>query len=807
MPSRGGTYECLCRFCTEGSAPGPDGKPRGKVLPLSQKAAHLARLAASNEALRQAAVVDAATEAFKSLSLIDNNHVPMSSVGGAPARSTQQARSVSLIRPPKSERSKYTKTAHAILDVVDQCIKACAAKLNESPSVETLDFAGDEAIRLQVLFNNVKRSVGSITARKDGIGHELSKLHEQVSKLRELHPNKEKTLEYDSSKSLYSLGALTRINPYRVGDHFNFTVDSYHPLAQIAMFIVVVGFVMMSLSRRMSELLLGLVSISVAWSFNSGPKDLKSLSDYVLKQIPQTLETVLMKFGLDGKTTIFAVCPKCHYTYAPTFPPGSDEPVYPECCSNHPLPDSDVCNAKLLSGKVPLKTFVYPHFHDYVAGLLSRSDLENMIDRSCDDVMNSLRNGETIHQVSDVFDAKFIRDFKGPDTTCLFVDRPDAEARLLFAFNFDFFAVEGMKLRGATASCGILSVACLNLPLSIRYKPEYMYICIIPGPDEPHLTEVNHYIRPFVDDLLVSWERGVRYSQTANYPQGRMTRSAAILGICDLPAARKISQLAGHSSSHYCSRCHCYHQSTINRTDIDSFDWLLKERSEVLKQAELWKAAPSAKEQVTYFTLYGTRWSELWRLPYWEPSRTLCVDVMHCGFEGCVQHHFRDVLGLTQAKAEEKAEMVTSFDYDFKKPDEAYITKEKLDPEDLKDIAAIHKLLVSPRQGLEGDDDIEENLGRLTASLSRRRWKALAFVSDSVGARPAVPPIFTSRRYTKDHYAGGLTNWVCFLFLCLIPSAKLCPSASFFSTSSRLYCLEICHCSSHESYQRRYTRY
>lgn len=556
-------------------------------------------------------------------------------------------------------------------------------------------------------------------------------------------------------------GLSTNSSVFFPGHHFNFSIDSFHPMAQVTMFIVVVGFVMMSLSRRMSELLLGLLSISVSWALSSGPTPLIALEDFVLKQIPRTLETVLTRFMLDGKTTTYAVCPKCHCTYAPAFLQGPDVPSYPEHCTNRPLPDSEICNVELLSGKVPLKTFVYPHFDDYVAGLLSRKDLEDTIDSACDDLMDSVKRGRPLRHVSDAFEAEFIRNFKGPDEARLFVDRPGTEARLLFAFNFDFFAVEGMKLRGASASCGIFSAACLNLPLSIRYKPEYMYIFLIPGPSEPHLTENNHYIRPFVDDLLHSWEHGVHYSQTANYPEGRMTRSAAILGVCDLPAARKVSQLAGHSSNHYCSRCSCHHLSTVNRTDIDSFDWLPKDREEVLEQAQKWKTAASAKEQEKYFTRYGVRWSELWRLPYWEPSRTLAVDVMHCGFEGCAQYQFRDVLGLTQSKAEEKSVVASSFDFDFKLPDEAYVSKEELKKEDMKDIEAIHKLLVSPMQVLGGDEDLEENLQRLTASLSRRRKKALAFVSDSVGAKPTVPPMFSSKRITRDHYAGGLTNWVC----------------------------------------------
>ena len=99
-----------------------------------------------------------------------------------------------------------------------------------------------------------------------------------------------------------------------------------------------------------------------------------------------------------------------------------------------------------------------------------------------------------------------------------------AMKRYLFVFNFDFFSAEVQTIRGPSASCGIISAACLNLPLSIRYKPENMYItCIIPGLAEPHGTALNHYIQLVVDDLLTSWTHGVRYSCTANHPHGRMT--------------------------------------------------------------------------------------------------------------------------------------------------------------------------------------------------------------------------------------------------------------------------------------------
>ena len=54
-----------------------------------------------------------------------------------------------------------------------------------------------------------------------------------------------------------------------------------------------------------------------------------------------------------------------------------------------------------------------------------------------------------------------------------------------------------------------------------------------------------------MDDMVDLWDKGVLFSRTALHPLGQMTNSAIIAAIMDLPAARKTSGLAGHSS-HYC---------------------------------------------------------------------------------------------------------------------------------------------------------------------------------------------------------------------------------------------------------------
>jgi hypothetical protein len=55
-------------------------------------------------------------------------------------------------------------------------------------------------------------------------------------------------------------------------------------------------------------------------------------------------------------------------------------------------------------------------------------------------------------------------------------------------------------------------MACLNLPIEIHYKPEYLYLCgIIPGPHAPHGHSLNHYLTLLINDLTASWQKGVLY--------------------------------------------------------------------------------------------------------------------------------------------------------------------------------------------------------------------------------------------------------------------------------------------------------
>lgn len=503
----------------------------------------------------------------------------------------------------------------------------------------------------------------------------------------------------------------------------------------------------MGISRRAGNFILGVIHILLRTAWRQPNNSLNTSHESVIGQIPTTIETALSRFGLDDRTTIYAVCPSCHYTYKPEFLHGSVIPRYPKSCTNKPRPDSDICNTNLLQesdvGEKPIKTYVYHHFFDYLARLLSRKDLEEQMDKACDDFMQSLSQPPPEY-VTNIFEADFVRSFEGPKPGTLFVDRGD-EGRFLFVVHVDFFANEGMSIRGASTSCGIISCACLNLPSEVRYKPENMYIAGIFGPKEPPLEQLNHYIRPLMDDMVVGWDRGVQFSRTALHASGRLCRTAAAMSCNDLPAARKVSQLGAATSHNYCTVCQCRHKSTLGRVDFTHCDWNPPDNDKLQKLAKAWRDALSNADQDQITSQYGIRWSEFWRLPYWNPSRQLVVDAMHCILEGLCQLHAREALQLTKASAATSPDIVPAFDHSFTKAQE----RQGLPTKTVKQVNQIHILLVAPAPDAA-------DLVALQEKLMKKNLPALRFVGEDLHVNGRGP----SGKSRKVDWAKALVDWV-----------------------------------------------
>lgn len=764
MPARPSAtkFDCLCEECIR------EGGPNGKIFPLSQRVPHLKRVKALRDAANTRLQVPPPTTHALGTLVVSSFAASGSPLPVNPSPPSSNPEAVNTAKVSKREKDHRTVKVHRILDVVERRSRECLDKL-ASPdfSLAHITNLEQEISRLQESFDNVKRNVPSVNERKAIVKRSLALLQGNFAEFSAANftPN-DQPVFYNSGMFFFAHCVHFPLTFCLSDHHFNLPIDNHNAIAQVTMLIAVICNVMMGVSRRLGDLVVGLLVVMLTWSLYGRSGQLDAHQKFVVDQIPSTLDTILKKFNLDGTTVAYATCPDCHCTYAPKFLPGSDKPMYPEVCNNHPDPDT-TCTTKLLDtlpdGRFqPIRIFNYPVFDDYVAALLSHRVLEGHIDNSCDTLIKSIdRDDPPPNFVSDGFNGEFVRTFKGPDGKRLFVDRPEGEARLLFVINVDYFSAEGQTIRGASASCGILSAACLNLPLDIRYKPENMYILIIPGPKEPSKTELNHYIRPVVDNFLASWQRGVFFSRTARHANGRLARWAMAAAVNDLPAARQFSQCASHSSHHFCSRCSCFGRDKLGRVDVTDTDWNPKDVEDLRSKAEAWRAAPTRKLQGDLFSKNGLRWTELWRLPYWDPPRMLVVDPMHCLLEGLAQYHFRVVLGLSETAANAAVEVTPPFQYKFSLPDQDEIDNLMKGKNDVKHIPHIHALLLSPL-GEEGSDDDSDELLTLNKRLLQKNLAPLRYVMESLGIKPDAHPSRPDQpiKYSKKQCADALTAWV-----------------------------------------------
>jgi hypothetical protein len=640
----------------------------------------------------------------------------------------------------KQDRDRRSTRAHEVLDAITLRISTSMAKLAPTTSHETLCSLESELIDLRSGLD-VGRSVESVAEHQNQVSEMLEQLEARVVELRNTMPYEiEGPIDFDTSKRLLVYVSFFPTLMYSPEHHFDDPINRTGELAQVAIFIGVVCSVIMHVGRQAGDLVMRLIHTLIRKAFEHKGGPLRPTDEHILKQIPLTIQQALSRFNLDGRTTIYAVCPACHCTYKP------HGRVYPKRCTNKPIPESDGCNHALLDeDKKPIKTFVYHEFQDYLAGLLANKDIEEMMDKICDDLKESPDQPEF---VKNVFEADFVRSFEGHEKGKLFVDR-GSEGRYLFALNVDFFNVDGLSLRGASTSCGVISMSCLNLPVHMRHDSEYMYLAgIIPGPREPHLTDINHYLRPLVDDLVPAFERGIRFSRTATFPQGRITRSAVAAAVNDLIAARKVSATSPPKSHHYCTVCSCYHLTTLGRTDFHHQDWKRLDKDTLRQYAEQWRDASSSTEQKKLFKEHGIRYSELWRLSYWDPPRQLVVDSMHCVLGGLAEFQARFALILTTTSAKAKPEVPSAFGHDFRLADNSGMTEK-----DIKQVVAIHKLLVAAVQD-DDENDIEASMTTLEQRLLHKNKPPLKWVCDDLGLHP------THRIVQKIHYAEALVDWV-----------------------------------------------
>lgn len=505
--------------------------------------------------------------------------------------------------------------------------------------------------------------------------------------------------------------------------------------------MVVAMQVVLKTSRRGCRFILTMLQYILQLAFMRSNPTLSAQNQKILADFPIDADTATSKFNLGSKHTIYAVCPNlgCHKMYAPSTTSDSPIPNYPQYCDHQEFQNERKCGTRLTRPhsieafiyEVPIKRFVSFSFTDYLAGLMSRPGFEDRMDNPL------IVHGNESNVANDIFDGQFLREFKGPDGQ-LFRSSHHI-GRYCFSLCVDFFNPFTNKQAGKKCSVGIISLVCLNLPASMRYKAENMFLAgVIPGPKEPSKGCLNHYLTPLVDELLVFWSPGVKYSRTHNYADGRLVLCALIAVVCDLLAARATGGFASVTHEHFCSFCHC-RRSTDGYGRTDYASWRRKTNEECRKSAQDYKDAVDVDSRLDKFNETGMRWSELLRLPYFNIARCVVVDSMHNLFLGLIKEHFTGILGIGNVTYREPAVLQIAFaslPADFGVPNTKSVQKLK--------------------NWLEAPLTSAFPLGRNQACqrLASLHLNALRFGCEQVGCLP-------EQGRTKKKYAEALVNWVC----------------------------------------------
>lgn len=354
-----------------------------------------------------------------------------------------------------------------------------------------------------------------------------------------------------------------------------------------------------------------------------------------------SLPTALRYFDLDPILQDFASCPACYKLHQ------IDDGDFEDTCTYEDF-EGNKCGQRLGSvhqledGSTvlrPRQRFQYQSLQQWLGRLLARPGMEKLME--CEPTVPTLHNG-----VRDIWEADYVHKLEREGRRFWDRSAQDSrkhEARYLFALAVDWFNAHHSPVGKKSWEVGSIFLVCLNLPPHLRFRQENVCLLgVIPGPHKPSTDEINHFLWPLVEELLQLWSTGVWYTQTADFPTGRLVRGVLGPVVCDLPAIRPVVGFMAFNATRFCSWC-LLHIQDLSTTILYH---LLPLRTETLEthhqQANQWLGA-SKTERDDLEQENGIRWSVLLELPYWDPIECAVLDLMHNGFLGNFRSHIREV--------------------------------------------------------------------------------------------------------------------------------------------------------------------
>lgn len=353
--------------------------------------------------------------------------------------------------------------------------------------------------------------------------------------------------------------------------------------------------------------------------------------------LPKDLETALNKFDLSPVVQHFAQCSACGKLFS------FDGDGCPETCDNTNI-EGQVCSQKLkvrvrVQGRMmekPLKTFVYQSPTQWLGRMISRPGFEA--------AMDSIPRTASVKEVAkDIWDAKGIHEVKWKDGKS-YADLPKDQLRIVLTMAIDWFNAYHSPEAKKKWSVGAIYMVILNLPAAIRYRPENICLVgIIPGPKKPSMEQMNHFLKPIVDEMFPFWNHGKWFSRTPEYEQGRLVWALILLLICDLDASRAIAGFTSFSHEYF---CHCCMQQIDNIANFDKTTWTARVGTTHKERGQQWLNAKTASQRSAITDRYGVRYSVLHSLPYHDPVRHTVIEPAHEVMLGNLKRHCRHIFKM-----------------------------------------------------------------------------------------------------------------------------------------------------------------
>ena len=245
-------------------------------------------------------------------------------------------------------------------------------------------------------------------------------------------------------------------------------------------------------------------------------------------------------------------------------------------------------------------------------------------------------------RMEDIWDSPLLRNFRDVDKTPFFGKHGD-DLRIAFSLGADSFHPLGSLEAKQTMSATAMFMVILNFPPHLRYKYRNMYLVgVIPGPGKPSLDQINHTTSLLVQELLEFW-RGIYFTRTAKFIDGRFSKGALVALVCDMLAARQMAGFGSATSTLFCTCCGLTIQDIEN---LQKETWPERVLHHHLECAREWRDCESERDRDRLFRLHGIRWSALLDLPYWNPILLTVPESMHGNRLGLFQTHCRKVLGI-----------------------------------------------------------------------------------------------------------------------------------------------------------------